>query len=271
MAEKKIKVTCDGTDYVDYKILVPLQGDLKVISDDNLQKLKNSIVKYGFTAPAFIWKSGKKLYIVDSHSRVKALDSLFADGYVIPDIPIVYIKAKDKKEAKEKLLQITSTYGEFTQDGLADFILDAGLDISDLEIRLANDEFTLVGIREDGESNEYTGKITSPIYEITGENPEVNELLDTTKAGELIREIQNTEIEDPELKEFLIQAAHRHNIFTYSKVAEYYAHSNPEIQNLMEKSALVIIDFDKAIENGFVSLSKGMAENYTAEVEKNEE
>ena len=143
MAEKKIKVTCDGTDYVDYKTLVPLQGDLKVISDDNLQKLKNSIVKYGFTAPAFIWKSGKKLYIVDSHSRVKALDSLFADGYVIPDIPIVYIKAKDKKEAKEKLLQITSTYGEFTQDGLADFILDAGLDISELEIRLTSGEMLL--------------------------------------------------------------------------------------------------------------------------------
>jgi len=152
MTEKKIKVTCDGTDYVDYKILVPLQGDLKIISDDNLQKLKNSIIKYGFTAPAFIWKSGKKLYIVDSHSRVKALDSLFADGYEIPDIPIVYIKAKDKKEAKEKLLQITSTYGEFTQDGFADFILDAGLDISDLEIRLANDEFTLTEPETDNES-----------------------------------------------------------------------------------------------------------------------
>ena len=140
MTEKKIKVTCDGTDYVDYKILVPLQGDLKIISDDNLQKLKNSIIKYGFTAPAFIWKSGKKLYSIDCHQRVKALNSLFADGYEIPDIPIVYIKAKDKKEAKEKLLHITSSYGEFTQDGFAAFILDAGLDISDLEIRLANDE-----------------------------------------------------------------------------------------------------------------------------------
>ena len=143
MTEKKIKVTCDGTDYVDYKILVPLQGDLKIISDDNLQKLKNSIIKYGFTAPAFIWKSGKKLYSIDCHQRVKALNSLFADGYEIPDIPIVYIKAKDKKEAKEKLLQITSTYGEFTQDGFADFILDAGLDISDLEIRLSEGEFKL--------------------------------------------------------------------------------------------------------------------------------
>jgi len=144
MTEKKIKVTCDGTDYVDYKILVPLQGDLKIISDDNLQKLKNSIIKYGFTAPAFIWKSGKKLYSIDCHQRIKALDSLFSDGYEIPDIPIVYIKAKDKKEAKEKLLHITSSYGEFTTTGLADFMHGAEINISDLEIRLPSGEIPLM-------------------------------------------------------------------------------------------------------------------------------
>jgi len=171
MTEKKIKVTCDGTDYVDYKILVPLQGDLKIISDDNLQKLKNSIIKYGFTAPAFIWKSGKKLYSIDCHQRIKALDSLFSDGYEIPDIPIVYIKAKDKKEAKEKLLHITSSYGEFTTTGLADFILDAGLDISDLEIRLSEGEFKLNLADETEEINEinYDSKLEI-VVELNSEN-----------------------------------------------------------------------------------------------------
>ena len=61
MAGKKIKITCEGTDYVDYKTLAPFQGDLKIITDENLLKLKKSIIKYGFTAPAFIWKSGKTL------------------------------------------------------------------------------------------------------------------------------------------------------------------------------------------------------------------
>ena len=87
----------------------------------------------------------------------------------------------------------------------------------------------------------------------------------------MIVKMDDKEIEDLELEEFLIQAAHRHNIFTYSKIAEYYAHASREIQSLMEKSALIIIDFNKAIENGFVNLSKGMAENYMAEVEKGEE
>jgi len=43
--DKIIKITCDGTDYVDYKSLTPFQGDLKILSVENLEKLKKSIVK----------------------------------------------------------------------------------------------------------------------------------------------------------------------------------------------------------------------------------
>jgi hypothetical protein len=42
--------------------------------------------------------------------------------------------------------------------------------------------------------------------------------------------------------------------FNYKNVAEYYAHSEKEVQELMEDSALVIIDYNKAIELGFVKL-----------------
>ena len=34
------------------------------------------------------------------------------------------------------------------------------------------------------------------------------------------------------------------------------------MQELMEDSALVIIDFEKAIENGYVKLTKDIAESY---------
>ena len=34
------------------------------------------------------------------------------------------------------------------------------------------------------------------------------------------------------------------------------------MQDLMEKSALIIIDFDKAIENGFVEMSDQIAKTY---------
>lgn len=141
--DRIIKITCDGTDYVDYRSLMPFQGDLKTLSEENLDKLKQSIIKYGFTVPAFVWEDQGKKYILDAHQRQKALQSLFEDGYTIPDIPIIYIQAADRKEAAAKLLHISSQYGEFTQQGFADFVLDADLNIDDLNIRLTNEEMNL--------------------------------------------------------------------------------------------------------------------------------
>ena len=43
-------------------------------------------------------------------------------------------------------------------------------------------------------------------------------------------------------------------MFNYRNIAEYYAHATPEMQQLMEKSALVIIDVDNAIANGYATL-----------------
>ncbi len=57
-------------------------------------------------------------------------------------------------------------------------------------------------------------------------------------------------------------AAYRHVVFNYQNIAEYYAHSSPETQNLIENSAMVIIDFNKAIERGFVKLTEDLAEAY---------
>lgn len=44
--------------------------------------------------------------------------------------------------------------------------------------------------------------------------------------------------------------------FNYSKIADYYSNASEEMQILMEKSALVIIDIDDAIANGYVKLTK---------------
>jgi hypothetical protein len=107
-------------------------------------------------------------------------------------------------------------------------------------------------------------KVKIPQYEITGECPELSEMLDSSKADELIEEINNTENIPDDIKEFLIQAARRHNVFNYSNIAEYYAHAEPEVQRLFEKSALVLIDVNDAIANGYASLTQdilGIMEN----------
>ena len=80
----------------------------------------------------------------------------------------------------------------------------------------------------------------------------------------MIREIEKSSIDYDE-KTFLIDAARRHNVFHYEKIADYYAHSSKEMQNLMEKSALVIIDFEKAIQLGYVKLSEEIKNQYLQE------
>lgn len=107
---------------------------------------------------------------------------------------------------------------------------------------------------EKGKDTKYTMDVKAPIYEITGECPELSELVDTSKTDQLKEEIESSKI-PVDVKKFLMLSAERHTVFDYSKIAEYYAHAPKEVQELMEKSALVIIDFNKSIEYGFTQLS----------------
>lgn len=106
---------------------------------------------------------------------------------------------------------------------------------------------------EDEGAKKYSSKIEAPIYEPKNRPPHLMVICDDSKAVSLIREIDKSSLPDDE-KAFLRLAAYRHCVFNYEQVADYYAHAGIEMQKLMEKSALVIIDFDSAIEGGFVRL-----------------
>lgn len=103
----------------------------------------------------------------------------------------------------------------------------------------------------------YTKKVTPPQYLPSRQKPNIMSLCNDTKANKLINKIKNSNVTDEE-KQFLINAAKRHLVFNYSKIADYYAHSNKEMQELMEESALVIIDINDAISNGYVKLTKNI-------------
>lgn len=111
------------------------------------------------------------------------------------------------------------------------------------------------------EEKKYTSNIKSPIYEPKNTKPYILELYDNSKSNRLITEIINSNVTEDE-KKFLLEAAKRHTVFNYKNIADYYAHSNKEMQDLMEKSALIIIDFDKAIQLGYVKLSEDIIQQY---------
>ena len=152
-------------------------------------------------------------------------------------------------------------------------------DSSEFDINLMSEDFTNgelldmgVVIPEDVEveveDSKYTRKVSIPIYEVKGEEPEISEMIDTNKADKFIKKIQEMDIPD-ELKKFLIDSATRLYEFNYSKIAEFYAHQNKDVQDIMEKLALVLIDVDKAIENGYVKMNSIIEDIFQSE--RNEE
>jgi len=114
----------------------------------------------------------------------------------------------------------------------------------------------LFKIQEKSENKKYSKKIMAPQYVPNKIKPNIEELCTVTqKYAELIQGINNSSVDNKE-KDFLRKAATRHLVFNYAKIADYYAHATPEMQKLMEQSALVIIDMDDAIANGYVRLSE---------------
>ena len=108
-----------------------------------------------------------------------------------------------------------------------------------------------------GDDTKYSRAIRVPQYEPSDEKPALESLYDLTKYSKLVAKINKSEVSEDE-KKFLKFAASRHIVFTYSKIADYYAHASKEMQELMEESALVILDIDDAIANGYVALSEKM-------------
>jgi len=117
---------------------------------------------------------------------------------------------------------------------------------------------------QDKSEKKYTAKIESPTYEPKNKQPHTLELYAKEKTRRLFAEIDRSNVSDEE-KLFLRHAAARHIVFDYEKIADYYAHANTEMQSLMERSALVIIDFEKAIENGYVRLCDEIRTQYLEE------
>ena len=132
-------------------------------------------------------------------------------------------------------------------------IINTNLFFDDSDIELsgptAEDEVYIFG------GGKYTTKVNTIHYTPNGPCPAISDFVDTKKYESLIEEINKSSVSDDE-KTFLKLAAARHIVFDFGKIANYYAYANKEMQELMEHSALVVIDFNDAVRNGFVILDK---------------
>lgn len=133
---KEISIRCSAAVNIPLSDLTPLQGELKELNKPSFEKLKRSIVKHGITFPFFIWQSDTTNYILDGTQRDRVLLQMADDGFDIPALPCALIQAKDRKEAAEKILLISSQYGKMTNNALEDFLAENDLAFLELQDEL---------------------------------------------------------------------------------------------------------------------------------------
>lgn len=228
--------------------LVPYIRNSRTHSDAQVLQIAASIKEFGFTNPVLIDKDGG---IIAGHGRVMAARKL-----KLEEVPCIRLSHLTETQARALVI---------ADNKLA---LNAGWDDNMLAIELKDLEdqgydLSITGFSEKelkslldiaAAEGIYSNKVAVPTYEPRNKKPPVEDLYDDEKAMDLIADIKDSKLPQKE-KDFLMAAASRHIVFNYSKVADFYAHSSKECQELMEKSALVIIDYKQAIENGFVHLT----------------
>lgn len=232
--------------------LIPYAANSRTHSDAQVAQIAASIREFGWTNPILIDGDGT---IIAGHGRLMAARKL-----ELEEVPTIVLDHLTK--AQQRALVIADNQ----------LALNAGWDMEMLKAEVEGLNFEgfdldLLGFSSDelaemldevansiNDTNPYTDKIKTPVYEPKGPKPAIGELYDDQKLKSLLAAIEESGLEEEE-KQFLRVAASRHIVFDYAKIANFYAHSSPECQELMEDNALVIIDFNKAIENGFVRLT----------------
>ncbi len=223
--------------------LIPYENNPRK-NDAAVDKVALSISAFGFKVPIVIDKDN---VIVTGHTRLKAAKKLG-----LKTVPC--IMADDLTDDQIKAFRLAdnkvSEFSEWDEEKLMKELEALG----DIDMSLYGFEFPDED-EGDGDDDTYTHDNNIPQYEIQGEKPELSELVNEEKTSELLEEIENSDLSYDE-KDFLRKAAQRHLVFNYKKVAEYYANASEAMQELMEKSALVIIDYNDAIANGYTTLSE---------------
>src|SRR5690554_5281550 len=176
-------------DFPDYKAtpvaaLIPYARNSRTHSDEQVAQIAASIKEFGFLNPIIIDGDNG---IIAGHGRVLAAQKLGMEtlpcieashltdaqrrAYVIADNKLALNAGWDDELLRIEMYEL----GEIGFDlELTGFSLDEieGIDLGDPSERELDD-------------SKYTTKIETPIYEMKGDKPEVAELYDTTKTGEL--------------------------------------------------------------------------------------
>lgn len=215
-------------------------------NDHAVDAVASSINNFGFKVPIVVDGDNE---IVNGHTRLKAAKKLG-----LTEVPVIV--ADDLTEEQIRAFRLADN----KVSELAEWDMDAlKVEMEQITMNMQQFGFDVELEEKAKEESPYTNRIEAPFYEPTGNDISLKELVDTTKRDALVLEIQKSDIPE-DIQDFLIMASQRHLVFDYRNIADYYSNASEEVQELMERSALVIIDFDDAIKNGYVKLAENVME-----------
>lgn len=234
---------------VPIKDLTPDPANVRTHDDKNLDAIKRSLSSFGQRKPIVCAKANDgSLVVIAGNGTLEAAKALGWDKITIAQVPDDW--DADKARAYAIADNRTAELADWNQVALSNALIEldaVGWDLKDLGFESVN---PAEGSPSEGDA--YTSAINVPQYEIVGERPAVSELFDQTRTKQLQAQIKAAKI-DPEIADFLNLAAQRHTIINYRKVAEFYPHAPAEVQQLIEESALIIVDMNNAIRNGYAN------------------
>jgi len=198
--------------------------------------------------------------IIVGHTRLKAAKKL-----KLKQVPVTVAENLTEEQAKAYRLADNKTgdLAEWENDLLQQELAGISMDMIPFGFDAE------AAAEEAVEDDPYTMKVDVPQYQITGAEPDLDMLVDKNKSEELMADIDEANVPE-DIKDFLRIAATRHYKFNYSNIAEYYAHADKDVQKLFEDSALVIIDYNNAIRDGYVKLHGELADIREGESDEEE-
>jgi ParB-like chromosome segregation protein Spo0J len=226
-------------------------------SRKNLDAIKASLRKFGQQKPIVVDAKG---IVLAGNGTLTAAKELGWTEIEITRTTLQGVEATAFAIADNRSAELAEW-----DDSLADVLkslADAGQSLDDLGFGKTD----LDDLLPETPSDNYTQKVDAPVYTPKGEKPPIAELFDATKAEDFLSKIEASKAPD-DVKSFLKKAASRHIVFDYGKIAEFYCHADKETQLLMEESALIIIDFNKAMQLGYVKFKTEIDSTFQNEQE----
>ena len=218
---------------------------------ENLAAIAGSLSAFGQRTPLRV----RGDVVIAGNGTLEAAISLGWETIEVTQVPADW--SDEQARAYALADNRTSELAEWDLEVLSDQLVSLELADFDVDFLSFANLPNLPELPEPTDDNIYTDKITNLIYEIKGDRPSVLELYDDAKSCRLRADIVNAGL-PVDVEAFLVAATYRHVVFNYERVAEFYAHADEQTQKLFEDSALVIIDYDDAIRQGFVRMNDAL-------------